>query len=387
MENTEREREPFLLFSLPRSSVKISNCVTPTTVGKMFNTRYLLVAALTAPILCAQIPAHADLFGKVKDAIDRKGGEEKRDRDNAKDEAKGNAVAGAIKAAQGDKFSQMEAAVYLSKAALAAQRGKLKPNTKANGTIVGLGALKWGMNSAQVKATKIGGKGAVAVSAPDKNEKSFEYRGLKIYAKSPRLYTAQVWLRKDQLNFAELRPMNESQSSSMLGASGADDYFAEMTGLSQATWNNWSSAARELRAKSLESTYNYQVPVATRTQYMGEKTILLGFDSQGGAVFGGAPDYQTVTTYENRQRVKSKPLPFSIVQDDWKSTKGVAYRIALLKGAGTNGAKNMGVARWQAQREGGAFPFLILDERSIRDTKGVMKDVEANYNVFPHTLH
>lgn len=213
----------------------------------MFNTRSMLILALTAPILCAATPAHADLFGKIKDTIDRKGGEEKRDRDTAKGEAKGNAVVGAIKAAQGDKFSQMEAAIYLSKAALAANRAKLKPNTKANGTIVGLGALKWGMNAAQVQATKVGGKGAVAVVAVDKNEKSFEYRGLKIYAKSPRLYTAQVWLRKDQLNFAELRPMNESQSSSMLGASGADGYFAEMAGLNKATWNNWNSAAREQR--------------------------------------------------------------------------------------------------------------------------------------------
>ena len=352
----------------------------------MFNARFLVVAALCTPLLCAQTPAHADLFGKVKDAIDRKGGEEKRDRDDAKTDAKGNAVIGAMKVAQGDKFSQLEGAIYLSKAALAAQRGKLKPNTKANGTIVGLGALKWGMSAAQVKSTAIGGKKAVAVTAADKNEQSFEYRGLKIYAKSPRLYTAQIWLRKDQLNFAELRPMTESTSGAMLGAGNADGYFAEMAGLSKATWNNWNSAARELRANSLESTYNYQVPVATRTEYVGQQTILMGFDSQGGAVFGGAPKYETVTTYENRQKVKSKPLPFSVVQDDWKSTKGVAYRIALLKGQGTQGAKNMGIARWQAQREGGAFPFLILSERSIKDTKGVMKDVEANYNIYPHTL-
>ena len=354
----------------------------------MSKSRLLLAVALSAPLLCASNPAHADLFGKIKDKIDRKGGEEKRDRDAAKADAKGNAVVGAIKAAQGgDKLTQVEAAIYLSKAALAAERAKLKPNTKANGTIVGLGSLKWGMNAAQVKAVKLAGKSAVSVATPDKNEQSFEFRGLKIYAKSPRLYTAQVWLRKDQLNFAELRPMTESQSGAFLGASGADGYFAEMAGLSQATWNNWSSAARELRAKSLESTYNYQVPVATRTEYVGQQTILMGFNSQGGAVFGGAPKYETITTYENRQKIKSKPLPFSVVQDDWKSTQGVAYRIALLKGTGTNGAKNMGIARWQAQREGGAFPFLIISERSIKDTKGVMKDVEANYNVMPHALH
>ena len=47
----------------------------------------------------------------------------------------------------------------------------------------------------------------------------------------------------------------------------------------------------------------------------------------------------------------------------------------------------MGFARWQAQREGGAFPFLIINERSIKGTQGVMKDIEANYNVVPHALH
>ena len=124
----------------------------------------LLLLALSAPLLCGVSPARADLFGKVKDAIDRKGGEEKRDRDKAKSEAKGNAVVGAIKAAQGgDKLSQIEAGIYLSKAALAANRAKLKPNTKANGSFVGLGALKWGMTAAQVKAAKVAGKPAVAV--------------------------------------------------------------------------------------------------------------------------------------------------------------------------------------------------------------------------------
>ena len=354
----------------------------------MIKPRYALL--LLAPLLgvSSLTPARADLFDKIKNKIDRKGGEEKRDRDAARDEAKGNAVAGAIKAAQGgDKLTQIEAGIYLSKAALAANRAKLKPNTKANGSSVGLGALKWGMNAAQIKATKLAGKGAVAVATTDKNEQSFEFRGVKIYAKSPRLYTAQVWLRKDQLNFAELRPQSESTSGAVLGAGNADGYFAEMAGLSQSVWSNWSSVARELRANSVESTYNYQVPVATRTEYVGQKTVLLGFDATGSAVFGGEADYQTVTTYENRQKVKSKPLPFSVVQDDWKSSQGVAYRIALLKGAGTNGAKNMGIARWQAQREGGSFPFLIINERSIGDTKGVMKDVDANYNVYPHTLH
>ena len=352
--------------------------------------RTLLLLALTAPVLSVSTApaARADLFDKIKDKIDRKGSEEKRDRDAARDEAKGNAVVGAIKAAQGgDKLTQIEAGIYLSKAALAANRARLKPNTAANGSVVGLGALKWGMNASQVKATKIAGKSAVAVATPDKGVQSFEYRGIKIYAKSPRLYTAQVWLRGDQLNFAELRPQTESASGALLGVSNSDGYFAEMAALSQQTWSGWSKVARELRANKLESTYNYQVPVATRTEYAGQKTIVIGTNSYGSPILGSAPDYQTVTTYENRQQVKSKALPFSVVQDDWKSSKKASYRIALLKGAGTNGAKNMGIVRWQAQREGGAFPFLILNERSIKDTKGVMKDVEANYNVFPHTLH
>ena len=355
----------------------------------MKKSRISLLLALSASIfVAATAPAHADLFGKIKDKIDRKGGEEKRDRDAARDEAKGNAVVGAIKAAQGgDKLSQIEAGIYLSKAALAANRAKLKPNTAANGSVVGLGALKWGMNAAQVKAAKIAGKSAVSVATPDKGVQSFEYRGLKIYAKSPRLYTAQVWLAKDQLNFAELRPQTESTSGALLGVSGSDGYFAEMAALSQETWKGWSGAARELRANKLESTYSYQVPVATRTEYAGQKTIVIGTNGYGSPILGSAPDYQTVTTYENREKVKSKALPFSVVQDDWKSSKKASYRIAHLKGAGTNGAKNMGVVRWQAQREGGAFPFLILSERAIKDTKGVMKDVEANYNVFPHTLH
>ena len=352
----------------------------------MRNSRSLLMLALCAPLLCAN-PARADLFGKVKDAIDRKGGEEKKDRDAARQDSKDKAVTGAIKAAQGDKFSQMEAAIYLSAAALAAQRAKLKPNTAANGSAVGLGKLKWGMSAAQIKATPLAGVKAVGVATPDKKESSFEYRGLEIFGESKRLYTAQVWLRKDQLNFAELRPQNESASGALLGVSGSDGYFAEMAALSAETWKGWSGVARELYADKLVSTYNYRVPVATRTEYVGQKTILLGFDDQGGAVFGGAADYQTVTTYEDRQKVKSTSLPFTALQDDWKSSKNASYRIAHLTGAGTNGAKNMGIARWQAQREGGSFPFLILNERSIKDTKGVMKDVDANYNVHPHTLH
>ena len=351
--------------------------------------RISLLLALSASVFAASMaaPAHADLFDKIKDKIDRKGGEEKRDRDEAKAQSKGDAVTGVIKAAQGDKFSKMEAAIYLTSAALAAERAKIKPNTAANGSIVGLGALKWGMNASQVKATKIAGKSAVAVATPDKGVQSLEYRGIKIYAKSPRLYTAQVWLRGDQLNFAELRPQTESTSGALLGVSNSDGYFAEMAALSRETWKGWSNVARELRANKLESTYNYQVPVATRTEYAGQKTIVIGTNSQGSPILGSAPDYQTVTTYENRQKVKSKALPFSVVQDDWKSSKNASYRIAHLKGAGTNGAKNMGIVRWQAQREGGSFPFLIINERSIKDTKGVMKDVNANYNVFPHTLH
>ena len=44
LENSEREREPFLFFSVSRSSVKISNCVTP---------KYLIIIKYCVPFLSA----------------------------------------------------------------------------------------------------------------------------------------------------------------------------------------------------------------------------------------------------------------------------------------------------------------------------------------------
>ena len=361
------------------------------------NAPRFLLAAVLAPALCAPAllslpsgeaqakfkfkkPKLGDLGGGLEDITGRKSKDAGRTDDRAR--SRGSLTESVIYGVRGDRGDKANAAASLAAAAYYANRAKIRPNTAANGALIGLGQLQWGMTAAQLRSTRLGGVAAREVATKLDGYKSFEFSPLRLFRSSGRRYVAQAWLRGDQLCQFEMRPTDDRD------APGAR---AEMMAYCIAVWPQWNAKARELKTDRLEQSYTYQVPTGTRQTVVGTQEVWVGnqavTNSSGGVSYvpmtQSRPVFGTVTDYETRTGVDTRLLGFTVTQDDWQLKNGVAYRLALLSGQGGGG---MSVARLQGRREGGVFPFVIAKNYRLSNAKGIAGDIRVNYNVSPHTF-